>query len=162
MSYAHASGTTRELIHQLKYGRQQRLAALLGGWVADLIETDARLAEFEPDALIPVPLHGTRRREREFNQSELIARAAAKRLGIPARDMLRRRRHTDTQTRFDRRHRMQNLRDAFILSKNAPVENLRFILVDDVLTTGATIDECARVLLEAGASAVCAVTVARG
>ena len=73
-----------------------------------------------------------------------------------------RRRHTITQTHFDRRQRMRNLRAAFALRHNADVKDKTFLLVDDVLTTGSTLDECARVLLEGGARSVRAITVARG
>lgn len=156
-----AGGTTRELIHRLKYNRERRLAELLGQWLAEGFR-DERLMDFHPNLLVPVPLHALRRREREFNQSELIARSASKRLGIPCREILVRQRHTDTQTQFDRRHRMENLRDAFKLRKNVRVNEQRIVLVDDVLTTGATLDECARVLVEHGATRVCAITVARG
>jgi len=156
-----AGGSTRELIHRLKYNREQRLAELMGRWLADGFQ-DERLIEFEPNVLVPVPLHALRRREREFNQSELLARAASKRVGIPCRDVLLRQRYTETQTQFDRRHRMENLRDAFTLRKNVTVNELRIVLVDDVLTTGSTLDACARVLVEHGADRVCAITVARG
>lgn len=156
-----ACGSTRELVHRLKYKREQRLAEFMGEWLAEGFHDD-RVEMFAPEVLVPVPLHGVRKREREFNQSELLAKAAAKRLKIPCRDLLVRQRYTDTQTQFDRKHRMENLRDAFKLRNNTGVNGLRIALVDDVLTTGSTLDECARVLLEGGAARVCAVTVARG
>ena len=76
--------------------------------------------------------------------------------------MLQRTRYTVTQTHFDRRRRMQNLRDAFTIRQNVAVQGKHLLLVDDVLTTGSTLDECSRVLLEAGAQSVRALTVARG
>lgn len=161
VSVVRAGGAIREVIHRLKYNREQRLAELLGQWLVEAFD-DPRLRAFAPEVLVPVPLHPLRRREREFNQSELIARSASKHLGIPTRDLLIRQRYTDTQTQFDRKHRMENLRDAFKLRKNVHVNELRIVLVDDVLTTGSTLDECARVLVEHGAARVCAVTVARG
>lgn len=161
VSVMRAGGSTRELIHRLKYKHEQRLAVLLGGWLAEGFQ-DKRLSDFDPEVIVPVPLHPVRHREREFNQSELLARIASKHLGIPWQNLLIRQRHTDTQTQFDRKHRMENLRDAFKLRKNAVVNELRIALVDDVLTTGSTLDECARVLIDGGASRVCAVTVARG
>lgn len=161
VSVMRACGSTRELVHRLKYKREQRLAEFMGEWLAEGFHDD-RIEMFAPEVLVPVPLHGVRKREREFNQSELLAKAAAKRLKIPCRDLLVRQRYTDTQTQFDRKHRMENLRDAFKLRNNTVVNGLRIALVDDVLTTGSTLDECARVLLEGGAARVCAVTVARG
>jgi ComF family protein len=112
--------------------------------------------------LIPVPLHPARLRERRFNQSEALAEWAARRRGLRVEQPLCRRLHTITQTHFDRRQRMRNLRDAFALRHNADVKDKSFLLVDDVLTTGSTLDECARVLLEGGARSVRAITVARG
>jgi predicted amidophosphoribosyltransferase len=78
------------------------------------------------------------------------------------RNLLKRERNTVTQTHFDRSQRMQNLRDAFSLRQNAVVQGLNLLLVDDVFTTGSTLDECARVLTGAGATTVCALTLARG
>jgi ComF family protein len=156
-----AGGTTRELIHRFKYAKEQRLAVLLGDWLADAF-TDSRFNSFPVDLVVPVPLHAARQREREYNQSELLARHVAKIRKIPFSDVLRRSRFTNTQTQFDRRERMRNLRDAFKLRNNASVDQLRIVLVDDVLTTGSTLDECARVLIDAGAARVCAIAVARG
>ena len=82
-------------------------------------------------------------------------------MSIPARPLLERVRYTTTQTAFDRAERMENLRDAFRLRKNADVRGLRVLLVDDVLTTGSTLSECARILKHAGAQTVYAATAAR-
>ena len=154
-------GPVRELLHRLKYGREVWIARVLANLAAGGFE-DSRLAEKEIDALVPVPLHALRLRDREFNQSALIAGHLAKAVGIPVVDALQRVRSTGTQTRLDRRERMQNLRNAFAPRKNADVKNKSLLLVDDVLTTGSTLDACASVLLEQGASSVCALTLARG
>ena len=111
---------------------------------------------------MPVPLHPLRRREREFNQAEVLARELARHQGWEFCDILQRIRYTVTQTHFDRRRRMKNLREAFRVRRNAAVEGKRLLLVDDVLTTGSTLDECARMLLRAGAEAIDALTVTRG
>jgi ComF family protein len=116
----------------------------------------------EKPVLAPVPLHPARQRERRFNQSAALAEWVSHRLDLPVEQPLRRKVHTITQTQFDRRQRMRNLRDAFALRHNAAVKDKNFLLVDDVLTTGSTLDECARVLLEGGARSVRAITVARG
>jgi ComF family protein len=103
-----------------------------------------------------------RRRERGYNQSELLARALGQRGKIPVRDVLTRVRHTTTQTHYDRKQRMKNLRKAFAMRKNQSVEGATIILVDDVLTTGSTLDECARVLMQAGSGPVYALAIGRG
>lgn len=154
-------GVVRELIHRLKYNGELWLAEPLGDLLEQGLE-DERLAGEEFDAVVPVPLHPLRRREREFNQAEILGRELARRRGWHFLEALQRTRYTLTQTHFDRRRRMQNLRDAFSMRQNAVVQGKHLLLVDDVLTTGSTLDECARVLLEAGAQSVRALTVARG
>jgi ComF family protein len=123
---------------------------------------DPRIARLSVDALVPVPLHPARQREREFNQSEVLAQLASARLHRPVMDCLVRRRYTVTQTHFHREERLENLRDAFSLRRGSDVDGLALALVDDVLTTGSTAHACAEVLKEAGASAVVVITVARG
>jgi len=153
-------GEIREMIHRLKYGRERWLARILARWMAELSE-DPRLDLSSIDAIVPVPLHRVREREREFNQALLLATALGKIWNKPVRSILLRQRATETQTHFDRQRRMQNLRDAFVLVQNADVSTMNLILVDDIFTTGSTLDECARVLLDADAHAVWAVTAAR-
>ena len=154
-------GVVRDLIHQFKYNRQVHLRHLLARMLCEGFR-DARLDDLRPDAIVPVPLHPTRKREREFNQAEVLALSAGKRLGLPVADCLRRTRYTLTQTHFHREERFGNLEGAFALKPGARVEGKVLALVDDVLTTGSTADACARVLREAGASAVVVITVARG
>jgi len=161
VAVVHAKGLARELIHRFKYGREFHLRRVLGDWLVEAFE-DARLAEMKEIRLVPVPLHPVRLRERKFNQAEALAEWASRRLSVRMERPLRRKLHTVTQTQFDRRQRMRNLRDAFALRHNADVKDKSFLLVDDVLTTGSTLDECARVLLEGGACSVRAITVARG
>jgi competence protein ComFC len=154
-------GIVRDLIHRFKYGGEVWLGTLLSDFLVQGVR-DPRLKDRSFDAVVPVPLHPLRRREREFNQAEVLSRELAKRQGLAVWEALDRLRYTVTQTHFDRRRRMQNLRDAFGLRRNAPVRGKDLLLVDDVLTTGSTLDECARVLLAAGARSVRALTVARG
>lgn len=154
-------GVVRDMIHRLKYGREMWLGRTLASWMHEGL-SDPRLASWSPDALVPVPLHPRRLREREFNQSELLAEELARLGKIRIFSPLKRIRYTTTQTKLDRKHRRQNLRDAFILSKNADVTNMNLLLVDDVLTTGSTLDACASVLQEAGARSVRSLTAARG
>lgn len=161
ISVVRSRGIVREMVHRLKYGGEIWLARTLARWMSDGL-ADPRLTGWTPDALVPVPLHPRRLREREFNQAELLARELSALAPIPVAPLLARRRYTTTQTLLDRKGRRQNLRDAFILRKNVDVRNLNLLLVDDVLTTGSTLDACAGVLLEAGAASVRALTAARG
>ena len=153
--------TIRDLVHRLKYGREAWLARPLGKILCGGL-ADSRLADFGADALVPVPLHPRRLRERDFNQSALLASELSRASGVPVREFLARKRYTGTQTRLTRGGRRQNLRNAFALRKNAAVADLNLLLVDDVLTTGSTLDACAAVLLGHGAASVRALTLARG
>jgi ComF family protein len=164
VSFGEYRDGVRGLIHLLKYESVTPVARLLGGMLAQAI-TDllAGYADSTP-LLIPVPLHRSRRRSRGFNQSELIARAAAKRL--PQRlkvacDALVRQRDTVSQVGLTREERIANVRDAFRVADVAGVRGRDVMLVDDVMTTGTTFSECARILKQAGAERVWAATVAR-
>lgn len=154
-------GIVRELIHRFKYDRHFHLRHPLAAWMADGLE-DERIRADPFDGLVPVPLHSARQREREFNQADELARIVARRAGKPVFRCLRRTRYTTTQTRFDREQRMENLRGAFRVRDTRDVTGRHLILIDDVFTTGSTVEECARVLRAAGAASVRALTVARG
>jgi competence protein ComFC len=153
-------GVVRRVIHDFKYNRQIHLRHVVAQWLADALD-DVRLRGRRFDRLVPVPLHPTRRRERGFNQADLLAELLSRRTSIPLQPVLQRIRYTKTQTAFDRAERMENLRNAFRLRKNATVQGYRVLLIDDVLTTGSTLSECARVLKVAGAVSVHAATAAR-
>lgn len=155
-----ARGIVRHVILNFKYGRQIHLRQLVARWLMAAFD-DRRLREQQFDAIVPVPLHPAKQRERGFNQAELLAEWLSDRLSLPLSRALERTRYTTTQTAFDRAERMQNLRGAFRLRKKANVRKLRVLLIDDVLTTGSTLSECARVLRQAGASCVHAATAAR-
>jgi ComF family protein len=122
---------------------------------------DERLRGRQFDIIVPVPLHPTRQRERGFNQAGLLAELLSPRISIPCKRVLKRIRYTTTQTALDRAERMENLHNAFRLRRNADVRGLHVLLIDDVLTTGSTLSECARVLKRAGAISVHAATAAR-
>jgi len=153
-------GIARQVILNFKYGKQIHLRHLVSQWLIAAFD-DPRLRDRRFDAIVPVPLHPARERERGFNQAGLLAERLGPRLGVAVRPVLQRVRFTTTQTAFDRAERIQNLRDAFRLRKKADVRNWRVLLIDDVLTTGSTLSECARVLKENGARSVYAATAAR-
>jgi ComF family protein len=158
---------TLELIHRLKYGREIHLADALAGLAVHAFEdprfADALAARWP---LVPVPLHRRKLRQRHFNQSAEIARGLSARMELPQLDALARVRPTDTQTRLGRGARMSNLKGAFDLTSRGrrwlEAERDGVILVDDVLTTGSTFHECAKVLRKAGVRKVVAVVVMRG
>jgi competence protein ComFC len=156
-----ARGPVRELIHRLKYNGQFHLRKTIADWLW-VAFSDRRIAEEPFDAIVPVPLHPVRTRERGYDQVSALAEIVARRTGRPLLKCLRRRRYTQTQTILDRDNRARNLHNAFDLRKSTAVLGKRILLVDDVLTTGATLHECAKVLRSGGAISVRAVTVARG
>jgi competence protein ComFC len=153
-------GIVRRIVLDFKYGRQIHLRHLVVRWLFAALD-DVRLRGRRFDVLVPVPLHPARQRERGFNQATLLAESLAAQTSIPIKPALERVRYTTTQTVFDRTERMQNLHDAFRLRKNANVRDLHVLLIDDVLTTGSTLSECARVLRRGGALSVHAATAAR-
>lgn len=155
-----ARGIVRHAILNFKYGKEIHLRHLVARWLVAAFD-DQRLRDRHFDAIVPVPLHPARERERGFNQAELLAEWLSDHLSLPMRPALERVHYTTTQTAFDRAERMQNLRGAFRLRKKADVRRLRVLLIDDVLTTGSTLSECARVLREAGAQSIFAATAAR-
>jgi ComF family protein len=153
-------GIVREIIHHFKYGRQIYLRQPVARWLRAALD-DARLRDCRFDIIVPVPLHPTRQRERGFNQASLLAELLSAQVSIPSKPLLERIRYTTTQTALDRAERMENLHNAFRLRKNVDVRGLRVLLIDDVLTTGSTLSECARILKCAGAISVHAATAAR-
>ena len=153
-------GIVRDIIHEFKYNRQIHLRHLIARGLRAALD-DERLRERRFDVLMPVPLHPARQRERGFNQADMLAELLSAQTSIPCKALLQRIRYTTTQTSLDRAERMENLRNAFRLRKNADVRGLRVLLVDDVLTTGSTLSECSRVLKRAGAASIYAATAAR-
>src|SRR6266545_1857052 len=153
-------GIVRQIVHEFKYGRQIHLRHLVARWLHAALD-DERLRGSQFAIMVPVPLHSTRLRERGFNQASLLAALLSAQTSISSRPVLERIRYTTTQTALDRSERMENLHNAFRLRKNADVRGLRVLLIDDVLTTGSTLSECARVLKHAGAISVHAATAAR-
>jgi ComF family protein len=162
-----SSEPARELIHGLKYQKNLYLARDLARIAAEAF-SDPRLkgAREERWPLVPVPLHWKRQQSRHYNQSEEIARHLGKWLGLPVVKALKRVRATPTQTHLSRRQRLQNLRGAIEMTRagrNMNSQNTAgVIIVDDVFTTGATVQECARILAQNQHENIVVVTVMRG
>ncbi len=150
-------GVARNAIHSLKYRHRRTLALPL----ATLLAAELTRRPLQLHLLVPVPLHPRRLAERGFNQSELLARDLGKRLGIPVATCLERRRETKAQAGLKATARWANVRGAFGCVDQSSLHGKRIGVVDDVCTTGATLEECARVLHEAGCSAVWGIAVAR-
>lgn len=153
------AGLTRRALHELKYAGEKRLAIPLG----EAIARRWTVAGAGGDLLVPVPVHADRAKRRGYDQAELIAAAASRGLGLPVAAVLRRTRATTPQFDLDRPERALNVTGAFAVRPVAgpgPVGRW-IVLIDDVVTTGATLAACAETLLDAGAIGVSAVTVAR-
>ena len=166
VAYGSYDAGLRELVHLLKYNGVRPAANVLGRMLADAIEALEPAFEQAHVVVIPVPLFKVRRRQRGFNQAELIARAALKARGVGDRlelraDILSRIRDTHSQIGLTSHQRRENLRGAFAVTRAAEVTGREVLLVDDVYTTGTTVTECARVLRRAGAARVWVATVAR-
>ncbi len=157
---AHFEGAGRRLVHRLKYGDRLDLARSMGAWMAragDDLLVDA-------DILVPVPLHRTRLVARRFNQSVLLARAVSARCGVPVDvEALRRVKATPPQVGLTRTQRGFNVQGAFRVMPDAAiaVEGRAIVLVDDVMTSGATVNAAARALLRGGARRVDVLVFAR-
>jgi len=163
LSFGEYDAGLRGLIQLLKYERVTPVATPLGAMLAHAI-TELIASRDATPVVIPVPLHKRRRRSRGFNQSELIAHAAVRHLPLRLEVLsgaLLRQRDTISQVGLSREERIENVRDAFRVAQPSRINGRDIVLVDDVMTTGTTLSECARVLKQAGAERVWAATVAR-
>lgn len=147
------------LIHALKYQGKKSLAKIFGRSMTGLLNSDPILKQ--ADALVPIPLHPARKRERGFNQAELLGLEISNQTGIPILKALKRKKNTKSQITLDPKERIANLQGAFIIRDKKMVINKRLILIDDVITTGATISSAAQVLQNAGVKEVYGLVVAR-
>ena len=151
-------GPLRQAVHALKYRGLRSLAAPL----ADLMITHWQREPLPADVIVPVPLHRRRERERGYNQAALLARPLGAEIGLPMReDWLVRTRATFPQIELDASERKENVANAFQCRKSDAVVGRRVLLIDDVCTTGATLESCGLVLRQAGAQSVWAFTLAR-
>lgn len=153
------AGPTKEIIHHLKYSGFIELSELLGEILAQrLVDSGLGLND---TVIVPVPLHKKKEKKRGFNQAELMAKYISKKLNIPGGNSLVRVKNTETQVGLRREERIKNLTGAFICDDREFVAGKTVILVDDVTTSGTTLNECGRVLKEAGAKRVFGLVVAR-
>lgn len=147
-------------IHRFKYRGKTGIGDLLGGIMADFADKIWDMKIFE--RILPVPLHRRRLRERGFNQAVILARGLSRRFNIPLDfTSLRRDLFTPPQVGLDRKQRSANVHGAFTVTRPERIAGRRLLLVDDVYTTGSTLTECARVLIQAKAEAVAVLTMAR-
>jgi Predicted amidophosphoribosyltransferases len=155
-SYAAYEGRARQLIHLFKYEGMRPLGAVLGRWLLRALPRNARY-----DALAPAPMHWWKRFRRGFNHAELLAKELSRATGIPVLDCLQRRRPGAAQAGLNRSQRRRNVTGAFALRSGLDLQGKRMLLIDDVLTSGATLNALARVLRQHGAARVDALTLAR-
>ena len=153
-------GPIKDLIHEFKYNNKDYLAATLSSLMVDFIrEYDVPISSM--DVIIPVPLHPARLREREFNQAELLARNIAPLFTkIVSTNNLVRLRHTRTQAELEGSDRLINVKDSFAVKMPDLIKGKNILLIDDVMTTGATSSEASRALKSAGANTVFVLTLA--
>lgn len=157
---ARFSDVARDLVHLLKYGDRLDLAAPLGGWMARA----GRELLADADAMVPVPLHWSRLFQRRYNQSAILARELSRIAKVPVEDdILLRTRATRPQVGLARKERARNVQGAFAIAPGARirVKGKKLVVIDDVLTSGATADACARILRRAGAVRVDMLVLAR-
>src|SRR5579859_4389371 len=155
-SYGSYEGTLRKLIHLFKYGKMRPLSRPFGDFLALVLPREQRF-----DCVVPMPLHWRRRWERGFNQSELLAREIARRWNVPVQQAVKRVKATASQAGLTNAQRRANVSGAFAMRRGVHLDGARVLLVDDVLTTGASAAACARVLKRAGAAHVALLAVAR-
>jgi len=158
-SFGYYSTEMRQAIHELKFKGRRPLARLLAPLLADVFFESWRREDF--DFITYVPLHHGRRRERGFNQAELLGRALARIIGLPELRTLRRTAATPSQVGLSDAQRLDNVKNAFRCMHIDRVAGKRFLLIDDVMTTGATVASASQTLIDAGAGKVSVLTVAR-
>lgn len=154
-------GTLKEAIHLFKYGKKSYLANTLSALMIAFLKDNPDVME-NIDIMTFVPLHSRSLREREFNQSKLLGAGIREEFGMPMVDTMDKVAGTRRQNELTKNERLVNLKGAFRMRKGVDVRGLGVLLIDDVMTTGATLDECSHVLLASGAREVRCLTLARG
>ncbi len=154
-------GVLKECIHLFKYEGAQVLSRVLSVLMVRFIRSNPQIID-GIDAVLPVPLHRKRLRQREYNQSAMLASSVSKEFKLPFLDAVVKQRSTLPQNALNKEQRRHNVQGAFVARQGQAAAGRTILIVDDVFTTGSTIDECSRALLDAGAYRVRAVTLARG
>ncbi len=159
--YFSRGGGTQRLLHQIKYNNQPDLISTIGRWYGkQLLQSDLWM---DADVIIPVPLHWKKQRKRGYNQSAIFGEGIAEVMGVTCpKNVLMRMTHDKSLTGMKRFQRVETISSSFVLSNSKPVRNKNVILVDDVLTTGSTLEACANALLAAPVSSIRMVTIATG
>ncbi|MBU1680976.1 MAG: ComF family protein [Bacteroidetes bacterium] len=148
----------QDLVHELKYNQRFTFGKFLGKCVAEELRT--KLNEWNIDCLLPIPLHHVKRSERGYNQAYYIAKGLSESLSIPVdTNLIKRVRFTQTQTALNSEQRKLNVMDAFRINKKKKIKIKTVALIDDVITTGSTMKECARILKSAGVEKIYAISV---
>lgn len=153
-TYGSYEGRLRRLIHLYKFHGMRPLAVDFGRWMARAIPREQQF-----DAIVPMPLHWTRRFQRGFNQSELLAQEIARRWNVPVVEAVQRPKRRDPQAGLTNAQRRKNVQGVFHVPQR--LDGQRILLIDDVMTTGATASACARAMKRAGAAHVALAAVAR-
>lgn len=157
--YYQKGGLVQNLIHRFKYKDMKQIGSFLGHWMGGLLKDAPSYAGL--DVIVPVPLHPRRQKQRGFNQSEVLSHAMGAAMGLPvSSEALRRAEATSTQTRKSRFRRWENVSGAFVIHRPGELENKGILLVDDVVTTGSTLEACANVLLSVKGVRVCLAAIA--
>ncbi|WP_421892017.1 ComF family protein [Marinoscillum sp.] len=161
VAYLHFNkgGVAQKLVHELKYRGQQEVGIMLGEWYgSDLIKSGWAI-----DLIIPVPIHKSKLRKRGYNQADCFAEGLSSSMNIPVRtDLVERKKSTVSQTRKSKVERWENVNEIYRVTNSAELQNKNLLVVDDVLTTGATLGELVEVLSESGAAAIYIATIAAG
>jgi len=159
--YFSRGGGTQRLLHQIKYNNQPDLISIIGRWYGKQLMKSTTWAE--TDAIVPVPLHWKKQRKRGYNQSAVFGEGIAEAMGLPClKNALVRITHDKSLTGMKRLQRVETIGSSFMLPNPKPVRNKNILLVDDVLTTGATLEACANALIKAPVTSISMVTIATG
>lgn len=149
----------QKIIHELKYRQRFNVGIYLGELTGEALKK--YLDEWMIDLIIPVPLHPAKKAERGYNQSDYIAKGVSAKLNIPySTKIIKRKKHTVSQTKLDSFKRESNVQDAFSIKNRKKIHNKNILLIDDVITTGATINSCGEILKKEGANIIFAASVA--
>jgi ComF family protein len=153
-------GVSQKLLHQLKYKNKPEIGIELGRIYGYILDQQGFKNSW--DYVVPVPLHPLKQKRRGYNQSEQFALGLSETLGVPVLNALQRNQFTETQTSKSRLERIKNVSQVFEVNKNVMIQSKKLLLVDDVMTTGATLTSCANILLSKNAETVDLVVIAAG